>query len=232
MKTISIALILTAILTSSCTDSSQSAKNDESDLVKIENVFHAYNDATIKSDGQRIYELVDEETIKYYQSLLDKVRTYDSLMITQSSITDQINILSVRAEINDSTLMSLDTQSFIVKMFTLVNTVDAEKEQVLRNMMISNVVISGQYAKGDLALNGIPVEPKLTVSFTKEGDDWKYNTISTFQFTNNTIQSMLEESGLSNIDYIKLLFSDPSVQNKLIKPLDEVWKPLLIKETL
>jgi hypothetical protein len=232
MKTTSIILILTAILISSCSDSSQSAKNGDSDLVKIENLFREYNDATIKSDGQHIYELIDEETIRYYKGLLDKVRTYDSLMITQSSISDQINILSARAVINDSILMNLDAQSFIVMMFTAVNTVDQEKEKVLRNMMINNVVISGKYAKGDLASNGIPVEPKLTVSFTKEGEDWKYNTLSTFLFTNNAIQSMLEQSGLSNLDYINLVFSDPSVQSKLIKPLDEVWNSQLIKETL
>jgi hypothetical protein len=82
----------------------------DSKSTKIEDLFYGFNEANIAADGNKIYELTDTETHEYYSNLLDMVIKYDSVEVSKLNIIDKINILSSRAVLGDSLLMSLDAK--------------------------------------------------------------------------------------------------------------------------
>jgi len=45
-------------------------------------------------------------------------------------------------------------------------------------------------------------------------------------FANKQMKMMCEQNGISEMDFIKLIFSDPNVENKKLKELNEIWKPI------
>lgn len=111
-------------------------------------------------------------------------------------------------------------------MYTVVNTIDDEKKRATRSIKIKDIKISQNSAKGELAPGGRSLPNKVYLEFHSENGEWKYNLLSMLEFTETSISTMLNQNGMSHTDFIDLVFSDPSVQGKLVKTQNEAWNSI------
>ena len=200
--------------------------NDNNDTEEIKNTFNEFNKANIEMNGEKLYELSDSESHKYYENLLTKILELDSVAVSKLNITDKINLLSARSVIEDSELKKISPKDLMIKMYTKVNTMDTVKINAIKKMEIVNIRIEDKKAISDFASNGRVLSPKVNLEFSKEDGEWKYNVISMADFTEKQLISMCEQNGISQMELIKLIFADPNVQNKKIKQFDDIWNPI------
>ncbi|WP_405252577.1 hypothetical protein [Dokdonia sp. Asnod3-C12] len=177
-------------------------------------------------NGERLYQLSDSESHKYYENLLTKILDLDSIAISKLNISDKINLLSARSVIKDSELKKMSPKDLMIEMYTNVNTMDTIKVNAIKRMEIANIKIEDKTATSDFAINGSVLSPKVNLKFSKEDGKWKFNVISMADFTEKQIVSMCEQNGISQMEFIEFIFADPHVQNKKIKQLDDVWNPI------
>jgi len=200
--------------------------NNNNDTEEIINTFNEFNKANIEMNGEKLYELSDSESHKYYENLLTKILELDSIAVSKLSITDKINLLSARSVIKDAELKKISPKDLMIKMYTKVNTMDTVKINAIKKMEIANIRIEDRNATSDFASNGRILSPKVNLKFSKEDGKWKYNVVSMADFTEKQLKSICEQNGFSHMDFIKLIFADPNVQDKKIKGLNDIWNPI------
>ncbi len=197
--------------------------NDKEEII---NTFNDFNNANIELNGEKLYELSDSESHNYYEDLLTKILELDSIGVSKLNLTDKINLLSARSVIKESELKKINSKDLMIKMYTEVNTMDTVKINAIKKMEIANIRIENEKATSDFATNGKVLSPKVNLKFSKENGKWKYNVISMAEFTEKQLKSICEQNGFSHMDFIKLIFADPNVQDKKIKELNNIWNPI------
>jgi|TARA_B110000967_G_scaffold206555_1_gene253560 hypothetical protein len=196
--------------------------NDKEEII---NTYNNFNKANIELNGEKLYELSDSESHIYYDNLLIQILELDSIGVSKLNLTDKINLLSARSVIKDSELKKISSKELMIKMYTEVNTMDTVKINAIKKMTIANIRIENGKATSDFATNGTVLSPKVNLKFSKENGKWKYNLVSMSDFTEKQLKNICEQNGFSHMDFIKLIFADPNVQNKKIKELDDIWNP-------
>jgi len=146
-----------------------------SEKKEITNVFNKFNSANIELNGEKLYRLTDSESHDYYEDLLKKILTLDSLEINKLNLTDKINLLSARAVLPNTKIKEISAKELMVIMYTKVNTMDTVKINNIKRMEIKNIRINNNVAYGNLAINNNLIQPKVDIKFTKENENWKYN---------------------------------------------------------
>ncbi len=200
--------------------------NNSTEKYKIINIFNDFNTANIESNGEKIYQLSDNESHEYYKDLLNKIKMLDSLEVIKLNLGDKINLLSVRSVLPNNIIKKMSPKDLMIAMYSKVNTMDTVKINNIKKMRIRNIRINNDTAYGNLAINNRIIQPNIEIKFTKEDGNWKYSIISTFNFVNKQMKSMCEQNGLSEMELIELIFSDPNVQNKKLKKLNEIWNSI------
>ena len=198
-------------------------KNDEKQIIKV---FNDFNNANIQLNGARLYELSDKKSHLYYKDLLTNILEMDSISVSNLNLGDKINLLSARSVIHDSLLKKMNAKELMIKMYTEVNTMDSVKINLTKKMGIKNIKVDGLKAYSNLAINDKTLSPKVNISFYKEDGEWKYSILSIADFAEIQLKNICKQNGFSDMDFIKLVFSDPNVQAKKIKRLDEIWNPI------
>lgn len=216
MRTIGLMIVLGLILLS--------CKRDERS--DVEDVFNSFNNYNIKTNGAKIYELTDDETHQYYADLLQKVLELDSVEVTKQNIIDKTNILTARASLTDSALMAASPKDFMILMFTYTNVMDPDKVSATREMEIKDIRVGAKEARAELAPGGRSLPKKVYLKFNKEDGQWKYNLMTMYKFTEDNFNTIIEQAAITHHEFIEIVFSEPAVQAKMIRPLDAIWQPI------
>ena len=200
--------------------------NKTVDKKEIINIFNEVNTANIELNGEKIYQLTDNESHEYYTDLLKKIKNLDSIEINKLNLTDKINLLSVRAVLSDNDIKKISGKELMIAMYTKINTMDTAKINNIKKMELMNIRINNNVALANLAINKNIIQPKFNLKFLKENGKWKYNFISMSNLVNDQLKMMCKKNGMSEMDFIKLVFSNPNVQSKKLKKLNEIWNPI------
>ncbi|WP_298504930.1 hypothetical protein [uncultured Maribacter sp.] len=199
-------------------------KNEKKEII---NTFNDFNTANIELNGEKIYELTDSETHKYYSRFLSKTLKLDSIEITELNLTEKINLLSARAIIKDSILKKISPKDLMIKIYIELSTMDSTQINAIKELGIANIQIDNKKAICDFIINGDTLSPNVNLRFSKENGQWKYNPLSMADYTEKRLETICKYQGFSHMEFIEWIFSASNMENKKVKELNEIWNPII-----
>jgi len=198
--------------------------NEQEEII---NTFNEFNKANIELNGDKLFELTDSESHNYYNDLLTKILKLDSVGVTKLSLSEKINVLSVRSIIEDEKLKKLSPKDLMIKIYTEINTMDSLQINAIKKTGITNIKIENKKAICDFVIDGKTLSPRVQLKFSKENGEWKFNAISMANFTERQLKTICEHNGFSQIDFITWIFNASNVGEKKIKALSDIWDPII-----
>lgn len=214
-----LIILATVLFLSSCT---------HNETVLIKKVFNDFNEANIAMNGELVYEYSSSETHDYFARILNHALHSDSIEVLTLGLIDKLNVLSARAMLSDEELLSISPKNFMIRLYSPgINPMDDNMARSTRSMQLKNIAINGNKAKAELAPGGRSLPERVFIEFSKENELWKYNYMSIQLFTEQQLLQMLLQNGLSERQLIDFTYSDPSVVKKLIRPIENIWQPII-----
>lgn len=207
-KTYLLFVILTLFILS-C-----NAQAKEKKLVK--KAFEDYKHAILTDKGTLAVTFVDSRTIQYYSNILKNVKSSDSAIVSSLPLMDKIMVFSIRHRATNEEIKSFDGKSLLIY---AINKGMVGKNSVTSNT-IGDVVVDGNFAKGQLINNG--QEMPIYFHFYKEDEKWKVDLTSVFAIANQAMKQMINNSGQSENEYVFELLE--IITNK--KPGREIWNKI------
>lgn len=204
-------LVLILFLLTACQNQSQKA--DEAELVK--KTFEKYNSAILNDKGEEAVNYLDSRTLRYYADILEKVKKADEAALNSLSFTDKLQILRIRLTAKKEQILSFDDKEVII--FAVKNGM-VGKEGV-SNQSLGEITIEENVAKGQLVVKG--KKTPFYLHFYKEDNQWKIDLTSLFPTSNAAFKKVIEESGMTENEYIIKLLEVVS-KKKVGK---EIWIP-------
>lgn len=182
----------------------------------VKKSFDNYKSAILNDNGEEAVMYVDSRTIKYYNDILELVKTGDSAKVETLSILDKLMVFLIRHRTSKNDIMSFDGKSLLVY---AVNNGMVGKNSVANNS-IGDVIIESNFAKGQFIANG--QKAPFFFHFYKEEGQWKIDLTSIFSVTITAFKKMADESGENQNDYLFSLLE--MITGK--KPGTDIWQPI------
>lgn len=190
------------------------ASNDE-----IITTFNNYRDALLNEDSDAAYNSIDSKTKKYYQKILNTVLYGKAEEVKQMSSIDKIFIIRSRHQIPPEELTTFNTESYF-KYAVERGWIDKSS---VTEIELADIVVEGDTATTKIKKNGQIVPFGFT--FRKENNQWKLDLTSIFSISNLAFQKAIEESGMSEDEFVFYLVE--VVSNSTVN--NSVWNPILEK---
>lgn len=179
--------------------------------------FENYKKAILTDKAETALSEVDSRTKKYYNELLEKIKTLDSAGVERLPVIDKFSLLVIRHKLpKEKILQMADNDLFLYA----IESGMVGKNSVSDNA-IGKVVIEGDFAKGQLVSKGKAVP--FYVHFYKEEQKWRFNITSLFTVANMSMKKLIEESGKSQNVFLTELIE---MMTGTI-PEASIWKPLI-----
>lgn len=176
--------------------------------------FEDYSTALVNQNGEEAANLVGSRTIHYYNIIAEMVRDADSVKVQSLPTLDKIMVLVVRQKVPKEDLLSFDGKALFVY---AINHGMIEKRTV-GHLKLGAITTEKDSAKAQLVVQG--TEFPQSITFHKEGGQWKYDLTSSFPLAMPAIQKLIDEFGEKTlIDW--MLNADP--QNK---PSPYIWRSI------
>jgi hypothetical protein len=192
-----------------------SAQTLESD--DIRKSFNDYKAAILASDGDKAVTYVDQNTIEYYNGILENTLKSDSLTISNLEMIDRVVILMVRQSTTTNELESMDGNALFV--YAVDNGLVGKNS--VQNNTIGTVEVNEDSAKATLNMNGKSTETAF--NYHLEDGVWKIDLTSIFPEAEIALKSLVKSSGKSENEYIMMVIQ--FVTNE--KPKPNIWQPLV-----
>lgn len=187
----------------------------QTEEVKVKNTFNAYKSAILNDKGGEAVEQVDTKTIAYYGSILEMVKTADSLQVDKSSLMDKLMILIIRHRISKEEIMTTNGKQLLV---TAIKMGMVGKSSVINNE-VGAVKINDNFASGELLVRG--QKTPLAFEFHKESGAWKLDLTAIFPAGEAAFRQMVKQSGEPENEYLLSLIELTTGK----EPGAEVWVP-------
>lgn len=186
----------------------------KSDEESIRKVHESYSKFAFNDDGEKAVKLLDTRTIKYYDMILEYVKTADSLKVESLSLNDKLTVLLTRYQIPKENILKFNGTSYFID---AINNGEIGKNSVDGSITLGKITVDGKFAKGQLILDGI--ETSRYAHFYKERGKWKYSLLSIIK-TATTLQELSNAIG-GEEKLIAMIFSlNTPYQNK------DIWTPI------
>ena len=170
---------------------------DEEDNIKT--IFKEFNLARVNKDGSKVYDLADNKSRVYYDSILKWSLTADKNKLEKLNLIDHLNVLSSRIVFSNS-LKNMSSKDLMIKTFDKSSMNEAQ-QNAIRNVKLGPILLENEN-EASSTIDGI-----IPVKFIKENNEWKYNYMSFLKSTNKQIESL----GLSDEEYINLFLNSPEL---------------------
>lgn len=206
-------ILLTASVMLTLNTSLFAQKSEQKGVVKA---FENYKSAILNDKGEEAVKHVDSRTITYYGDMLALVKTADRATVEERSILDKLMVLSIRHRTSREEILGFDGRSMLVY---AIESGMVGKNSVT-NISIGDVIIEGDFAKGQLESNG--EKALIYFHFYKEEGQWKIDLTSIFPMSTAGFQKMADDSGKEENAF---LFSILEMITGT-KPGDTIWDPV------
>jgi len=183
----------------------------------VRKAFDDYKSAILNDKGIDAVKLVDSKTIKYYNEVLDWVKNADSAKVETLSLLNKLMVFTVRHRASKNDILSFDGKSLLEY---AIESGMVGKNSVA-NTTIGQVVIDGNFAKGQFVANG--VKAPFNIHFNKEDGQWKIDLTSIFAVSTAAFEKIAADSGKNENDFLFDLLE--MVTGK--KPGQEIWHPVM-----
>lgn len=223
MEMKNLLIIFLCIVLSSCgaqkkalQKSTETKKETKADEQLVKQCFENYKSAILNDRGEEAVEYVDSRTIKYYQDILDKTKSADSLEVSEMNIMDKLMVFTIRHRTSKEDILKFDGKQLLVY---AIQEGMVGKNSVANNE-IGQVDIDDDFAKGQLVVYGEPAP--MYFHFYNEQEQWKVDLTSLFPIATPAFQKMADESGQNENEYLFMLLEMVSGE----KPNSDIWKTI------
>lgn len=158
---------------------------------KIVETFTAYQQAVIHGEGIRAFELVNQNTVHFYNEVWNASKMADSATVSKFPFEEKLWILTTRHLVPRTRASQLTTQSVFEY---LIKNGWIHKED-LGALQLGEISIEGKYAIAPMKQNSI--ELPYFFQFEKENGIWKVNLIAMLETAGRSVEAMIEISELS-----------------------------------
>jgi hypothetical protein len=178
--------------------------------------FESYKSSILNDKGDEAINYVDTRTIKYYDKLLELIKTADSLAIEQSSILDKYMILAIRHTVEKEKLLKMTGRELFIH---AIKSGMVGKDGVMKGS-IGEVTINNDFAEGQFLSDGQPTN--MNLHFYKENNTWKIDLTSIFTKSTVGFKKMIDNTGYSENEALFRILEN--LYGK--KPNQDIWKPI------
>jgi hypothetical protein len=186
------------------------------DVKAVRESFEKYKAAIMNDKGDEAAGWVDQNTIDYYSSILDKVRNADSAAVDKLGLLDKLMVFSIRHRTSAEEIKTMDGKGLIS--YAIKNGMVGKNS--VANNSIGDVTISGKKAKGQVVIHGEKVP--MYFEFNKENEIWKLDLTSIFPVSEKAFRGMVDESGETENEFFFRILK--MLTNKEVS--SDIWKPV------
>ena len=213
MRKLRIFVVLLCVLTPVVLAQSPTAEEE------VRQLFTRYKTALIQGDGQLASELVDADTLSFFEEIKTLALDGDEASIRERAFVDRLLIVTMRHELPTEILQSMGLENL------LQHAVASGwiGKQSIAQLGIGEVAVDGDSATGVAITVGLPppedAEP-LLYRFVQEDGTWKFRFHSLVDGINGLIAQFTAQMGTDEDDLIFLLVEQLSGR----QVLPEVWE--------
>jgi hypothetical protein len=183
---------------------------------KVKQAFNGYKSAILNNKAEDALKLISSSSVKYYNHIIELIRTADSAKLNDLSILDKITVLSIRSRAAKEELLQMNGEELFL--YSIRNGM-VGKNSVANNSVGDVSVVDG-FAKAQLLNNG--VKTPLFFHFYKEDGNWKFDLTSLFTPSVVAMKKMVSDSGKSENEFIIFILENMTGE----KLGADIWKPL------
>ena len=184
----------------------------------VSKCFDNYKTAVLAEDGIGATALLSQETIDYYQQVLDWALTASEQEVKGLSILDRMNVLTVRVRVTPEQMKEMDGESLLVFSYTsgIISKNTVERGE------LGKVEIDGDNARGPIMMEG--QEVPIDFVFAQEKGAWKFDLLAITkhekvrQGFERAVSAMDKDENDVLLEMIKVSTDLPVTKN--------VWKPV------
>lgn len=161
----------------------------------IKNCYNGYKQAILDDRGADAVEYIDQHTLEYYTTCLDRAIYMDSASVEKLQIVDKMTVLGIRHRIPKEDIYKMDNRALFQRTI--------EEGMISKNSVKSSelgvVRIEGNFATGNVVADGSPTP--INFHFYKEENDWKIDLTSIFPVPQKALSQMISDLGVSETDF-------------------------------
>ncbi len=187
----------------------------DSTLVKA--CFNGYKNAILTDKGPEAVSFVDSRTLKYYNDILQKTKTLDSIGVDKLPIMDKLTLLMLRHRATKDEIMQLDGRSLLV--FAIERGMVGKNS--VQQLSIGEVLIRDNAAEGQVLVGTSPTS--LAFNFYKENGTWKLDITSVLTEGNTAMKKIIKDSEKPENEFLLMLIENATDK----EPSKDIWKPLV-----
>ncbi len=189
----------------------------QSDKELVLKSFENYKNAILADKGKLAAAFVDSRTMNYYSTILDKVKTADSLDVDSMGIIDKLTVLTVRHRTTKKELLNFNGRDLFI--YAIDNGMVGKNGVV--NAELGDVVTNGDFSKAEFIVN--EQKTPFFFHFYREDKVWRINITHLLSLGTMTFEKMIEDSGEKENDFIINILEVLTGK----KPTDNIWQPLI-----
>lgn len=182
----------------------------------IQESFKNYTAALLDNQGHLAINYLAQNTINYYGTLLQHVKSSDSTQLMNLTVLDRLMVLIIRQRASKSEILGFDAKGLLIY---AINKGMVGKN-TLNNNELGKITIEGNSAKAAYRVNGI--KTPLYLDFYKEENTWRLDLTSVFTFSNMAFNQLVQASGMQVNEYLEVLLEIVSGK----KPDASIWQPI------
>ena len=189
----------------------------QSDKELVLESFQKYKNAILNDKGTLAANLLDSRTVNYYSTILDDVKTADSLEVDSMGIMDKMTVLIMRHSTPKNDLLKFDGKSLLI--YAIDNGMVGKNSAV--NAELGEVTTHDDFAKAEFLVNG--QKTPFFFHFYREDNVWKIDLTHLFSLVSMSFKKMIQGSGENENDFILNLIEISTGK----KPTENIWKPII-----
>ena len=209
------ALVSLCLLSSCGEEAPETPPKTDAELIR--ETFGAYRQAVLARNAEKVVELVDRNTIGYYDRILSHAIEADSSKVRDFELFDQLIVLGIRQSVPAEKITGMDARALFI--YTIEQGMIGEGN--LQDLNVGEVeALSDSSARAQVTVHGQP-QP-LFFYFNRENGVWKIDLTSMFPEARTVVIKQMERTGLSQDEYIYETIELQTGQ----KPRPDLWQPV------
>ena len=174
-----------------------------SDEQCVKDVFQAYRKALLDQNGEAAWSYIDSHTANYYGDMLSKSLSLPRDDLDRLELISQFMVLRLRLEFKKSKLESMTNKDVFVI---------GVQQGWIGKSTVEGIVIDRIEINGHTAIAFMAKAPNVPLfHFIKEADNWKLSLVRNLEMPNLLFVKMLNDSGLSEREFLIDLLSSVSI---------------------
>ena len=177
-----------------------SCGNSKSDELAVREMFVSYQSALLRDDGSEAVNYLSQRTIDYYAELLEHARLTPEDELRGELFMDRFTVLRLRSEFDSRKLSELSGEE-VLEYAIEEAWIDKEGTALFE---VQQVRIRDDFAAITFTRDGIEV-PVIFEAYRESGS-WKLDLTSVFAVANYAFVQQIEDSGLTEDEFIDEIF--------------------------